>query len=181
MMQFSYFANPENFSFLHKADCECDICSNKTRCFDASVYFGGGSLNTVCPDCLSNGSLEKYDVFANDVSSSEGDLREGLDFKAHSKIILFRTPSLPVWQDMVWPIVNGDFCRFIKIASREDFDDSSDLHSSIHPRYQFGHEAGELWEMLEPNPIRNLDEAQNDISFYLFTAGKEKVVTWEAN
>jgi len=82
---------------------------------------------------------------------------------------------------MAWPIHNGDFCRFIKIASRTDFENPADLSTSIHPNYDFGHEEDELWEMLESKPIRNIDEAQNDISFYLFEADNEKVVTWDAS
>lgn len=96
-------------------------------------------------------------------------------------IIEHCTPKLPTWQDQVWPFKNDAFCRFIKIASQKDYTGPDDLFNSIAPNMHFGRDANDLWEMLPDVKITCLDDGNQDISFYLFMSGKQKVTMFDFN
>lgn len=167
---------------MTKGIVACKICRAEEKCFDTSGCYGSGSIEAVCPNCLKSGKLVALDVCTNDVGGSFAEkLRPDLDAEAHSNIIVYCTPRLPAWQDMQWPIKNGDFCRFVKIASQQDFLDKNDLFAAIPEDDHFGRDADVFWEMLPDKKITNLDDGNYDTSFYLFTAGSEKVVLWDCN
>jgi len=45
----------------------------------------------------------------------------------------------------------------------------------------FGRDANDLWEMLPDVKITCLDDGNQDISFYLFMSGKQKVTMFDFN
>jgi uncharacterized protein CbrC (UPF0167 family) len=182
MIEFPYFADPERFSYMTKVIVACEVCGSQEKCFDTAGCYGTGSVEAICPKCLKSGKLIEFDVCTNDVGGSlAGKLKPDFDEESHSNIIAYCTPPLPTWQDMEWPIKNGDFCRFVKIASKPDFLDKNELFAAIPEEYHFGRDADEFWEMLPEGKITNLEDGNYDVSFYLFMAGPDKVVIWDCN
>jgi len=182
MIDFPYFADPERFAYMVKGIAVCGVCGSREECFDTAGCYGSGSIEGVCPGCLKDGKLIELDVCTNEVGGALHEkLRSDLDAESHSNIIAYCTPHLPTWQGMEWPIRNGDFCKFVKIASQPDFTNKEELFAAIPEDYYFGRDAGEFWDMLPESQITNLENGNYDTSFYLFTTGSEKVVLWDCN
>ena len=182
MIEFKYFAEPENFAFLNTEIDTCEVCGEKKTCFDTSSYFGEGELEAVCDTCMAEGKLLELDICGNDIPFNANVLLSPeLNTDEHTNMIAYCTPKLPAWQAMQWPIKNGDFCRFIKLASRNDFSGKEELFRAIPDDYKCDHSADDFWEMIPCNKITNLDDGNYDTSFYLFMSGDEKIVIWDCN
>jgi len=183
MIQFKYFAEPMNFSFITKQMDGCSICGSNEICFDTTGYYGTNSIECICPKCLKDGKLIELDICANDLpyDFKNESLTDQSNIDDLTNEIVYRTPRLPTWQDMRWPIKNGDFCRFIKIASKVDFQNPEDLFYSISSGYKKDKNAAQLWDMLPSKKITSLEDGNYNVSFYLFDSFGEKVVTWDCN
>ena len=182
MITFPYFADPVNFAYLAEPGTQCGVCGLPELCFDTAGCTGTGSITAACPSCLKTGKLIEIDVSTNDVGGDYASkLNPSLDAAEHSTVIAYCTPQLPTWQDMEWPILEGDFCRFIKIASRTDFTSKEELLSLIPQRDWNGRDAGELWDMVPEARITNLKDGNFDVSFYLFASKTQKLVLWDCN
>lgn len=183
MIIFPYFEDPENFSYVTDGPGKCEICGNIEVCFDTAGYYGSQAPDAVCPSCLKDGKLIELDAAANDIPLAKlrEELRQDLDVESHANLLAYCTPKVPTWQDADWPIRNGDFCKFIKIASRRDFSDKHELFEAIPVDYHFGRNADEFWEMIPDAKITSLKNGNYDISFYLYMSGEQKVVLWDCN
>jgi len=183
MIIFKYFDDPMNFSYLTKGEQACSICGSVEICFDGGGFYGCKRIDSICPKCLQAGKLIELGISTNEVS--ESNLEEKLGSKELAleltRIVEHCTPPLPTWQDKEWPFKNGDFCKFIKIASQKDFNGPEELFNSIDEELHFGRDAAEFWEMLPDTKITCIEDGNYDTSFYLFMSGEQKVVTWDCN
>jgi hypothetical protein len=123
------------------------------------------------------GRLVDLEVSANEIDASGLDPRV-VDVEGAAREITYCTPSVPTWQDSFWPIKNGRPYRFVKIASKVDYESKehflgSLLENSDDPEW--------LWDMLPNHRIGTIKEGQYDVSFYLFEHGADKLTTWDAN
>jgi uncharacterized protein CbrC (UPF0167 family) len=71
-MDFKYFEQADKFVGFKDKETKCDSCGETQLCFDAEGFRGQDELSSVCPDCLRNGHLSKFDT-----STCNGDI-EGL-------------------------------------------------------------------------------------------------------
>ena len=150
MEPFRYFADPAHFSHLADAGTPCDFCAETALTFDGSGYYGTRDVGAICARCLRTGKLAEIDVSTNEVAVSDLPSLLGSEKRAREVVreIECCTPALPTWQDREWPFLNGEFPRFIKIASRVDFVDKVDLYDSVPEAERLGHDADALWDML---------------------------------
>ena len=99
------------------------------------------------------------------------------DPEAVSNEITYCTPSIPTWQDSYWLVKNGKPYKFIKIASRLDYDSKEHFVATL-----FDCDSDpELWDMLPGHKIEKMKDGQYDISFYLFEQSGDKITIWDAN
>jgi len=100
---FRYFRDPDNFAFKVDQASPCSVCGRVGLWFDAEGFYGANEIECICDDCLAQGRLKELEMETNE--ASEGTEEE-------KDIIRFRTPALPIWQDRMWPFVNGQYCVF---------------------------------------------------------------------
>jgi len=183
MEDFPYFADPLHFAHLADPGTPCDLCGDIGAVFDAQGFYGTQPLHAICSACLKGGRLADVGASTNEVAMAELVRLLGSEERAHELRVEIecRTPALPTWQDRRWPLVGGEFPRFIKIASRPDCIDPEDLLASIPEEFRFGHDAQGLWDMLPEAPITSIADGNYDTSFYLFSSSKGKLCTWDSN
>ena len=186
-MNYRYFRDPENFSFICDEKGPCSVCGEIGLWFDAQPFYGRPYLDSVCDACLQGGKLIDLGVSTNDVRI---DLVEKM-FSDKKKLeeltneIIYKTPKLPSWQNMSWPFVENDFCIFEKIASKIDFIidgvPNKNLFISSFSEYDTEHsDLDWLWEILPEHPINNLKDGNYDMTIYLFSINTKPFCTWDA-
>jgi uncharacterized protein CbrC (UPF0167 family) len=180
---FEYFADPMNFAHLAKSGTLCNFCQSDGPCFDGAGFYGMVEDYSVCPDCLRAGRLAEDGVSTNEVTDT--DLVDSVGSKSRAaelvRIIEHCTPALPTWQDREWPFIDGEPCRFVKIASQQDFSGPDELFNAVPELDRLGHDAGSLWEMLPDKRITSIVDGNYDVSFYLFEVGTQKLCTWDCS
>lgn len=177
-MTFTYFADPLAFAFMAEPGTECHFCRSTEDCLDGYCLRGVETVEAVCFSCLRDGRLVDLEIAANEIDPAALD-PEKCDPQAVADEIIYRTPPLPTWQDDLWPVKGGRACRFVKIASRQDYVSEEEFLGSLHDCDN--DDAGELWIQLPDHPIHNLKQGQCDISFYLFDDDGAKLTVWDAN
>ncbi|RYD43137.1 MAG: hypothetical protein EOP85_10480 [Verrucomicrobiaceae bacterium] len=177
-MSFTYFADPLAFAFMAEPDTECYFCRSTEGCLDGYCLKGVETVEAVCLSCLREGRLKDLEIAANEINHAALDPGK-CDPQEVADEITYRTPSLPTWQDGWWPVKGGRACRFVKIASKQDYLSKEEFLGSLHDCENDDME--ELWGRLPEHAIRNLKEGQDDVSFYLFDDDGVKVTVWDAN
>ncbi len=180
---FRYFRDPVNFSYVREDNAPCHFCGSTESRIDGSHCRGEASIDSVCFECLRDGKLIDLDLSLNDVDLKRigaciPDVEEREDL---TNQIIYCTPPLPTWQDTWWPFVDGDFCTFLKIASKRDFKGQNEFIATVHDEYKELNDPEELWSFLPNREIRNLSEGQYNVSVYLFQRGNRLVTIWDAN
>lgn len=177
-MTFTYFADPLAFAFMAEPGTECHFCRSTEDCLDGYCLRGVETVEAVCLSCLQDGRLMDLEIAANEIDPTALD-PETCDPQAVAHEIIYRTPPLPTWQDSLWPVKGGRACRFLKIASKQDYVSKDEFRGSLHD--SDNGDAEELWVRLPEHPIHHLKEGQYDISFYLFDDDGAKLTVWDAN
>jgi len=172
-MNFKYFKDPMNFSYISDKPVACSICNEIKICFDAGGYIGVEEIDYICEDCLASGKLIDLDIESNLVYAIDSSDEESLT-------IAYKTPAFPTWQDTAWPVVNGQYPLFERIASKEDFKDKQEFVDSFIEDEQSKSEIGWLWDMLPDKKLNNYEEA-GGITVYLFSLDNRKYWIWDAN
>ncbi len=183
-MEFQYFKDPINFSFLMNDESKCPLCNEVGLCFDAGSFVGENDIECICPKCLAEGKLIELDIQTNDVnlehvSEAISDTKE---FDDLTNTIVYMTPKLPTWQEIFWPFEDGKFLTFEKIASKLDFDNDKEMFKSCFSKEdQESIDLNWLWDVLPDHEIKNLEQGNYDISVYLFSNGNKKYCIFDAN
>jgi uncharacterized protein CbrC (UPF0167 family) len=186
-MEYKYFRDPKNFSYLKDGNSECSICGNKELLFDARMYCGEQDIECICDDCLKAGKLIKLDVSANEVNIDEimnnATDKESADKKINE--IIYMTPKLPSWQELWWPYLNDDFCVFLKIASKQDFigfkKPEETFINSFSDDVKNQSDLNYVWQHLPDRKITNLKDGNYDMSVYLFKSVDKIHCEWDSN
>lgn len=171
-MKFKYFRDPDNFAFKVESPKPCSICRATGVWFSASAFFGQHEIECICDKCLSNGELETLGIEANGINNRDTD---------EAKTILYRTPALPTWQDHSWPQVDGEYCIFERIASKNDFTDKNELLNSLSLHYLGSSDIDWLWDQLPEKAVNNIEEGNFNVSVYLFSCRGIKLCIWDAS
>lgn len=172
-MNFAFFKDPRSYAFLADEGVKCGFCSTSEDCLDGANLHGVEDIEAVCFKCMQAGKLIELDIYANNILE---DQLSG-DKESISNIITYMTPSIPAWQDLSWPVKNGVPYKFIKIASKLDYQDKDEFVASLFDCDQ----DPDLWDMLPDHKINNMKEGQYDLSFYLFESDGDKLTLWDAN
>jgi uncharacterized protein CbrC (UPF0167 family) len=187
-MNYRYFRDPKNFSFICDEKGPCSVCGEIGLWFDAQSFYGTQDLDSVCDACLKGGKLIDLDVSTNYVRIDlvEKIFPEKKKLEELTNEIVYKTPSLPSWQDLSWPFVENDFCIFEKIASKIDFildgvPDKNLFMSSFSEDDADNSDLNWLWETLSEHPITNLKDGNYDMTVYLFSTSGKPFCTWDAN
>ena len=183
MKNTKYFYDPLNFADVSEFNVNCDICGKLDICFTSTSFYGVNKLKYVCDDCLIQGKLKKYNMSGNEPSEVDIKMLTGskdeIEFKCNQ--LIYCTPKIPSWQDIWWPVADGDFCIFKKIASKNDFNNKFDLYNKIRDEDKYDHTVDDFWEMLADGPITNLKNGNYSPSFYIFTSITKIIVLWDCN
>lgn len=171
-MNFKYFRDPDNFAFRVDEDSECAICGKLGLWFDAGGFYGEHEIDCICDSCLSAGKLKELEIEINQVLEGEG---------VEKDVILYQTPALPTWQDRFWPFIDGEYCIFERMASKEDFLSQEEFKNSFSEFDKDSTDLEWLWSILPERRIDNHVDGNFDVSVYLFTRGNKKHCIWDAN
>jgi len=169
---FKYFRDPDNFSFKVNDIAKCDICEKEGIWFSAGGFSGENEIECICDSCLAGGALEELEISSNDAYGGT---------EEESSIIMHKTPSLPSWQDLAWPCINGEYCVFERIASKSDFIDSSDFRDSLSDDDIENSDVEGVWESMPDKKVNNHIEGNFNTSVYLFTCAGKKYCVWDAS
>ncbi|MBK7036278.1 MAG: CbrC family protein [Bacteroidetes bacterium] len=203
-MAFKYFEDPEEIIGLSDELITCDFCNKEKKCFDGSSFFGEDSFENICPECLKGGKLNTLDIF-----SCSGDIEElKLQLKSlqpelsaqeinsiaekKTKELEKETPHLITWQDWLWPVSNGDYCKFIGYGSKSLYNKLAIKSSgevlfkgSIYKDLKEDSDVEYLWdEVLPQDEINNYEESSEyDTVFYVFKSltSKNIITIWDSN
>jgi len=170
-MEFEYFRYPEKFTYIIDSPEPCSICGTVGLCFDSGGYSGVNNIDCICANCLQSGELIDLEIEPN-MNFDDG--------SEAAKTITYKTPSLPTWQDTAWPMIDGEFPIFERIASVEDFKDKEEFLNTFVESDQTKEEVEWLWERLPRKQLNHYNEAGN-ISIYLFSLKDKKYWVWDAN
>ena len=170
-MEFKYFKHPEQFAYKISKPAPCSVCGTVDLCFDAGSYFGGHDLECICESCLLSGALIELGVETNMVADENSEA---------AKTIIYKTPALPTWQDSVWPVIDGKYPVFERIASVEDFEDKQEFLNSYINLDQNTSDIEWLWDELPKKRLSHYNEGR-DISVYLFSLNDKKYWIWDSN
>ncbi|WP_417440857.1 CbrC family protein [Idiomarina sp.] len=170
-MEFEFFRYPEKFAYKVDKPKPCSVCGKVDLCFDVGGYAGINDIDCICTDCLKAGALIELGIEPN------------MNFDDGSKAaetITYKTPALPTWQDIGWPMVAGEFPVFDCIASAEDFSDKTEFLNAFIEEAQKIEDIEWLWDRLPKKKLKHYSEG-GDISVYLFTLKGKKYWIWDAN
>ncbi len=178
-MTFTYFENPGDFAYMADGGQVCHFCQVAANCLDGSHFFGAKEIGAVCFSCMQKGCLIELDISANEIDVSL--LNPSLiDVNKVANEIRYCTPSVPTWQESFWPIKHGRPYKFIKIASKIDYESKEHFIKSLYDNDN-DNDPEWLWEMLPGHRIANLQEGQYDLSCYLYDLDGDILTTWDAN
>lgn len=170
-MKFKYFRNPRGFAFQTDTIASCSICGVQEICFDGSGFSGPKDIDCICQQCLASGKLKDLEIETNTIREfSNEDADE----------IVFATPSLPTWQECVWPQIDGQFLIFERIASKQDFANKDEFKSAHLPEVDAITDFDFLWKTLPDQQLECYQEG-GDLSVYLFSNQDKKYWIWDAN
>lgn len=171
-MEFKYFRDPENFSFKMDESAECSICGAEGIWHDAGGFYGLNEIECICDSCLISGKLKELEIETNEANEGNPeDIEE----------IIYKTPALPVWQSRLWPVINGEFCIFERMASKADFSSKDEFKDSVMPLDREGSDLDWLWDAMPEQRIKNHKQGNFNVSVYLFTHKGKKHTTWDAS
>jgi Uncharacterized protein conserved in bacteria len=171
-MKFKYFRDPDNFAFKVDEASACSICGKKGLWFEAGGFYGENEIDCICDECLIDGRLEELGIETNEAFGGDDE---------ETRIIIYKTPALPTWQDRVWPHINGEYCVFERMASKADFESKGEFINSFSAQDKENSDLYWLWEILPEKRIANHLEGNFNISVYLFTCHGQKLCTWDAS
>lgn len=170
-MKFKYFRDPDNFAFKTDSESDCSVCGRLGKWFDAGGFYGVDDIECICDDCLAGGRLKELEIETNEASN--GSVEE-IDE------IIYATPSLPTWQDRIWPYINGNYPVFERIASKEDFDDINEFKAAFSTEDADSSDLDWLWEILPDKKLKSYHQG-GDVTVYLFSSNSGKHCKWDAN
>jgi uncharacterized protein CbrC (UPF0167 family) len=181
---FRYFLDPLYFAHLRRDRVPCHFCQATTVSrLDGGHFYGRESIDAICFTCLRDGRSIELNISTNDIEFGQIEAAITNDKERERMIneLIHCTPPLPTWQDTCWPFVDGDFCTFIKIASKQDFESQHAFIDSLYDEYVEINDPDELWSFLPDRKIGNLSDGQYNVSVYLFRRGDRLVTTWDAS
>ena len=170
-MKFRYFRDPDNFAFKTDSEIECSVCGKLGVWFDAGGFYGIDEIECICEECLAAGKLKDLEIEANEASKGSPEEAEE---------IIYATPALPTWQDRIWPYVDGNYCVFERIASKEDFDSKDEFKASFPSKVAEHSDLDWIWEILPDKRVKNYRQG-GDVTVYLFSNNGKKYCKWDAN
>ncbi|TCI01297.1 hypothetical protein EZV61_18660 [Corallincola luteus] len=171
IMNFKYFRDPDNFAFKTDEPMKCSVCGMLGVWFDAGGFYGIDEIECICDECLAAGKLKALEIEANEAFGGSAEENDE---------IIFATPALPTWQDRVWPYVDGSFCVFERIASKQDFDSKEEFKRAFSNKVAEQSDLEWLWQTLPEKTVENYQQG-GDVTVYLFSNNGAKYCTWDAN
>lgn len=172
MKTFKYFRDPNNFAYKMSEETECSVCKIVGVWFDASGFYGSQEIECICDNCLEAGKLIDLDIYTN--ADVYGGNQEA------TNTVMYKTPKLPSWQDIVWPSIDDEYCVFERFASKEDFDDFDDFQKACSKADDGNSDLNFLWKSMPNKRIKNYNEGP-DLTVYLFSYEGTKYCIWDAN
>ena len=196
---FKYFLNPEKYAVI-LGKSECDICHKVKECFDGSVYYGEEEFGAFCFECVSKGRLLEVGAFScdPDVRSLKEQLKQinkDLPDKDIERIkneltdqLIHSTPKFPTWQDWAWPCHCGDYCQFISLAGKEDFNELAEdkngknlFGGSLNDRTKENTDIENVWKDLKNGHI-NINEEYSPMAYIFRCIICNKIITeWDCD
>lgn len=118
--EFKYFKDPYGFGSFVASDKTCICCKQiKGYIYTGSFFSFKHEVNEFCPWCVHNGKAAKKFDGAFNAEILYANYTEVKD-KQNLKIAGERTPSIYTWQELDWPVRDGDLCRFIDSIGWEE-------------------------------------------------------------
>lgn len=129
---FRYFERPYDYSTYHEDAKRCDICGEDRPVYDGPFYGERDDIERVCEECLAAGRLRDLDLETNEGDSaalraSLAALRPELNEVERERIgrerddeVRHMTPHVVTWQDFIWPVHCGDYCRYVGEVGQRD-------------------------------------------------------------
>lgn len=107
---FKYIPDLHRAKAVEASDSTCPCCEKARGWMCTGCMYGESDVELVCPWCVADGSAAaKFEAYFNDVCRSkdedpEPDIRDCFQH---------RTPGVPSYQDIDWPVCCRDMCLFL--------------------------------------------------------------------
>lgn len=163
-MSFRYFKDPRAYAFMDEEGEACHFCKSTTDCLSGEHIFGEDDMGAVCFSCMQAGRLIDLDISGNRIDRNKLDPNL-VDVEKVVEEITYCTPLLPTWQETFWPVKGGKPYRFVKIASKVDYESKQQFVDSL---FHTVGDADWIWNVMPDHKIENMSEGQYDVSCYLF-------------
>lgn len=117
----------ENNLCFERSDKKCDICAKACLWkYNGNIY-AVNDPDTVCARCIADGNLAKHfgaETFG--LHDMEVDISPPL-----WEEINHRTPGIPTYNAITWPVINGVPCAFVAAGDSSDFPRGSDVDAAV--------------------------------------------------
>ena len=124
---FKYIEKPEDILSFSENPVKCDCCGNDVNFF-TNTMFTSHNINAICCDCVKTGLASKKfgGTFNNafDIGNQEAFVE-----------LTTKTPPLPTYQEIDWPDCCNDFCKYLRVCTKEDLKNEkllSDLQETFN-------------------------------------------------
>lgn len=169
---YHYFRDPHRFAFYSPEPKPCGIYGLERPGYDGPFY-GEEDIDFICEPCLAGGRLAEKGLTTNEATSLSEDLAQLLpqafpeqiaDLTARrTRELEQRTPYVPTWQPLVWPVHCGDFCCYVGEVGQPDLNElaSADdgkafFMAHLSERYSKDEEyVQDLWTNIRPDSATN--------------------------
>ena len=139
--KFRYIEKCEDVLTISEKPVKCDCCGKETRVF-ASTMYTQQNVNSICVECIQSGlACEKFDGTFNNVPE--------IDNESAVLELSTKTPPLPTYQEIDWPDCCNDFCKFLRIATKNDLKNAKILNDLEET---FDDDVFEVDELQKMNP-----------------------------
>ena len=90
----------------------CQCCGKKANFYTTMIYCDD-DIDVICQDCVVSGrACEKFDGYFNESEESG-------NFMAKDEVEIC-TPTLPTYQEVVWPACCNNYCKYLRRFTKED-------------------------------------------------------------
>ncbi|HEY7349312.1 MAG TPA: CbrC family protein [Ktedonobacterales bacterium] len=196
---YRYFTLPHQFSTYRPEPQRCELCDRSLPGYEGP-FFGKREVAFVCEECLVSGRLIEAELFTNrgDTAALEQQLAHlQPELTSQTRQVLAqeqtreleqRTPHLVTWQDFLWPVHCGEYCRFLKEIGQPGLnrlapDGRGMVFFAEHALWMEGlAHAEEVWPGVRPD-IPEDGQVAYAIGVYLFQCQHchEAVLLWDAD
>lgn len=109
-----YIDNSKDVLEYTEEGVKCDCCG-KTTNFYTDLIYSKQDVEAICVDCVTSGNAsKKFDGNFNEA--------ENIEDKMAMEEVELKTPTLPTYQEFLWPACCNDMCVYLRKCTEKDLE-----------------------------------------------------------